>query len=85
MLEVTFSSQTTYIIMKKINEIIIDRHASILGPKKVDILRMRYGLPPYLKVQTLEVVGHKYGMTVERVLHVEERAKQIITNAIIGD
>jgi len=71
--------------MKKINEIIIEKHASKLGPKRVDVLKMRYGIRPYRKTYSLREIGIKHSTSIERVYEVEQKAIQMITNAIIGD
>ncbi|RXY96662.1 RNA polymerase sigma factor [Malacoplasma penetrans] len=45
-----------------------------LQEKEEDIIRMRYGLPPYSHPMTLEKVGEKYGITRERVRQIEAKA-----------
>ncbi len=45
-----------------------------LQEKEEDIIRMRYGLPPYSHPMTLEEVGKKYFITRERVRQIEAKA-----------
>ncbi|MCF0217749.1 MAG: RNA polymerase sigma factor [Malacoplasma sp.] len=45
-----------------------------LQEKEEDIIRMRYGLPPYAHPMTLEEVGKKYCITRERVRQIEAKA-----------
>ncbi|MDE7088114.1 MAG: RNA polymerase sigma factor, partial [Malacoplasma sp.] len=45
-----------------------------LQEKEEDIIRMRYGLPPYSHPMTLEEVGKKYYITRERVRQIEAKA-----------
>ncbi len=58
------------LMMEHIDEIF----SKVLSEKEEDIIRSRYGLPPYTKPMTLEEVGKVQGFTRERARQVEAKA-----------
>lgn len=58
------------LMMEHIDEIF----SKVLSEKEEDIIRSRYGLPPYTKPMTLEEVGRVQGFTRERARQVEAKA-----------
>jgi len=47
---------------------------TFLTDRQMDILRRRFGLPPYYQGQTLEMIGRHYGRTRERIRQIENKA-----------
>ncbi|OHU61841.1 hypothetical protein BKG85_23095 [Mycobacteroides chelonae] len=45
-----------------------------------DIIRRRFGFPPYESPQTLEVIGEDYGVTRERIRQIE---KKFLTHTVV--
>ena len=58
------------LIMEHIDEIF----KKVLTPKEEEIIRSRYGLPPYKKPMTLEEVGAEHNFTRERARQIESKA-----------
>lgn len=58
------------IISEKINELF----SIALSKKEEQIIRMRYGLPPFDSSMTLEEIGQKFNVTKERIRQVESKA-----------
>ena len=45
-----------------------------LKDREADVLRMRYALPPYDHIYTLDEIGQVYGVTRQRIRQIEGRA-----------
>lgn len=45
-----------------------------LDPREADIIRRRFGLPPYDELATLEQIGRDYAVTRERIRQIESTA-----------
>ncbi|MDE5617638.1 MAG: sigma-70 family RNA polymerase sigma factor [Ureaplasma sp.] len=57
------------LLLEQIDEIF----KKILNDKEEQIIRMRYGLPPYEKAYTLEEIGEKFNFTHERTRQIESK------------
>ena len=53
---------------------LIDDLCSILNEREIDIVSMKFGLPPYESEHTLEEIGKKLKLTKERVRQIHEKA-----------
>jgi DNA-directed RNA polymerase sigma subunit (sigma70/sigma32) len=53
-----------------------------LTAREADVLRRRFGLPPYHQSQILEAIGEFYGVTRERIRQIEAKALQKIREAL---
>jgi RNA polymerase primary sigma factor len=43
-----------------------------------DMMSMRFGLPPYYEVHTLDAIGQKHGVSRERARQIEEKALRVV-------
>lgn len=53
---------------------LIDNLCSGLNEREIDIVSMKFGLPPYESEHTLEEIGKKMNLTKERVRQIHEKA-----------
>lgn len=59
--------------------LLVDRMQELLKTipaREGEILKMRFGLPPYTREYTLEEVGREFDVTRERIRQIEDRAKR---------
>ena len=57
------------LLLEQIDEIF----KKVLNDKEEQIIRMRYGLPPYEKAYTLEEIGERFNFTHERTRQIESK------------
>jgi len=62
--------------LSSILESLISRY--IKNEKKVDILKMRYGLAPYNKEHTLQEIGNKYHVGRERIRQIVDKSLKML-------
>ncbi|KEZ22423.1 RNA polymerase sigma factor [Ureaplasma diversum] len=67
-------SPEKYAEKKALNEQINEMFKKVLLPKEEEIIKARYGLPPYERPHTLEEVGEMHGFTRERARQLESKA-----------
>lgn len=58
------------LLLEQIDEIF----SKVLSEKEEEIIRMRFGLPPYKKAMTLEEIGNECNFTRERARQIESKA-----------
>ena len=58
------------LLLEQIDEIF----SKVLSEKEEEIIRMRFGLPPYRKAMTLEEIGNECNFTRERARQIESKA-----------
>jgi len=70
--------------MREIVQVILNKYEKTLGSKRVNVLRMKHGFPPYDKPHTLKEISIKYKVGQARVRKVENQTTEMIINLIKG-
>jgi RNA polymerase primary sigma factor len=60
----------------------VERLLHDLKEREADVLRRRFGLPPYDESQTLEDIGQVYGVTRERIRQIEAKALERLRHTL---